>query len=149
MFGGKLESLRMAHMWFMIVLCRRSAFPFLADVCGADSKAQASVLMQLHTGHVPLNYFLHKINKVESPVCPICWLADKTIHHYLLDCLRHAYEHHGLGWAMGQNSRSIWHLLGTWHAYKLVLTYVCATGRFKSIYGDLPMPLTQADNSLP
>ena len=64
------------------------------------SKAQASVLMQLHTGHIPLNYFLHKINKVESPVCPICWLADKTIHHYLFNCLRHAYEHHSLGWAM-------------------------------------------------
>ena len=56
------------------------------------SRAQASILMQLHTGHIPLNYFLHKINKVESPICPLCRTADETIHHYLLDCPGFVYE---------------------------------------------------------
>ena len=56
------------------------------------SRAQASILMQLCTGHIPLNYFLHKINKVESPTCPLCRTANETIHHYLLDCPGFAYE---------------------------------------------------------
>ena len=54
-------------------------------VTGHLSRAQASVLMQLCTGHILLNYFLHKINKAESPVCPACQLADETVHHYLFD----------------------------------------------------------------
>ena len=63
---------------------------------GHLSRAQASVLMQLRMGHVPLNYFLHKINKAESPVCPTCQLADETVHHYLFDCPGFIYERHSL-----------------------------------------------------
>ena len=109
------------------------------------SRAQASILMQLCTGHIPLNYFLHKINKVESPTCPLCWTADETIHHYLLDCPGFVYERHSLARATGRNSKSIRHLLGNWHAYKSVLTYVHATECFKNTYGDLSMRLSQAD----
>ena len=65
-------------------------------VTGHLSRAQASMLMQLCMGHVPLNYFLHKTNKAESPVCPTCQLADETVHHYLFDCLGFAYERHAL-----------------------------------------------------
>ena len=101
--------------------------------------------MQLRTGHIPLNYFLHKINKVESLICPLCQTADKTIHHYLLDCPGFAYERHSLARATGHNSKSIRHLLGNWHAYKSVLTYVHTTERFKNTYGDLSMRLSQAD----
>ena len=64
---------------------------FLAETSHM-SRAQVSILMQLHTGHISLNYFLHKISKVESPVCPACQLNDKTVHHYLFECLGFAYE---------------------------------------------------------
>jgi len=113
------------------------------------SRAQASVLMQLCTRHILLNYFLHKISKVNSPVCPTCWHTDKTVHHYLLDCPGYMHEQHSLAWAMGRNSKSMRYLLGNWHAYKALLIYVCATGRFTDTYGDLPMRSTQADTSLP
>ena len=49
------------------------------------TRAQASVLMQLRTGHILLNCFLHKISKANSPVCLSCRLADETVHHYPLD----------------------------------------------------------------
>ena len=108
-------------------------------VTGHLSRAQASMLMQLRTGHVPLNYFLHKINKAESLVCPACQLADETVHHYLFDCLGFVYERHTLARTTGCNSKSIRHLLGNWHAFKAVLAYIHATGRFRGIYGDLHM----------
>lgn len=113
---------------------------------GHLSRAQASILMQLRTGHIPLNYFLHKINKAESPVCPACQLADETVHHYLFDCPGFTYERHTLARAMGRNSKSIRHLLGNWRAFKAVLAYVHATGRFRGIYGDLHMRSYQADD---
>ena len=115
-------------------------------VTGHLSRAQASVLMQLHRGHIPLNYFLHKINKAESPACPARQLADETVHHYLFDCLGFAYERHTLAQTTGCNSKSIRHLLGNWCMFKAVLTYVHATGRFRGIYGDLHMRSYQADD---
>ena len=63
--------------------------------------------MQLYMGHVLLNYFLHKINKAESSVCPTCQLADETVHHYLFNCPGFVYERHSLAQAMGCNSKSI------------------------------------------
>ena len=98
------------------------------------TRAQASILMQLRTGHIPLNYFLHKIGKVDSPTCPMCWTTDETVHHYLLDCPGMAHERHSLAQAMGRNSKSMRHLLGNWHAYKPLLKYVRTTGRFTQGY---------------
>ena len=88
------------------------------------TRAQASILTQLCTGHIPLSYFLHKINKVDSPTCPMCWTANETVHHYLLDCLGFVHEQHSLAQAMGRNSKSMQHLLGNWRAYKALLKYV-------------------------
>ena len=102
--------------------------------------------MQLCTGHVPLNYFLHRISKVESLVCPACQLNNETVHHYLLECPGFTYERHSLAQATGRNSKSIRHLLGNWRAYKSVLNYVHATECFKNTHGNLSMRLSQADN---
>ena len=33
------------------------------------SRNQASILFQLQSGHVPLNTYLHRINKTDSPIC--------------------------------------------------------------------------------
>ena len=109
------------------------------------SRAQASVLMQLCTGHIPLNCFLHRIGKIDSLTCPTCQTADETVPHYLLDCPGYMHEWHGLSQAVGHNSKSLWHLLGNWCTYKVLLIYVGATGRFKDTYSDLQVFLAQAD----
>ena len=103
------------------------------------SRAETSVLMQLRMGHIPLNAFLHRIGRADSPGCPTCQHTNKMIHHYLFDCPGHVQARHSLVRALGWNSKSIRHLLGNWQSYKSVLKYVHMTGRFKSIYGDLPM----------
>ena len=85
------------------------------------SRAQASILMQLHTGHIPLNRFLHRIGKIDSPTCPTCQSADETVLHYLLDCPGYMHEQHGLSRAVSHNSKLLRHLLGNWRAYKVLL----------------------------
>ena len=55
------------------------------------SRAEMSVLMQLRTGHIPLNAFLRRIGRADSPTCPACQHTNEMIHHYLFDCLGHAH----------------------------------------------------------
>ena len=50
----------------------------------------SGLLIQLRTGHAPLNKHLHDIRCTDSPVCPACEDAHETVHHYLLTCP--AYE---------------------------------------------------------
>ena len=42
--------------------------------------------MQVLTGHCDLNYFLHKIGLMESPMCP-CMMREETIEHVIGECL--------------------------------------------------------------
>ena len=48
---------------------------------------RASLLFQLRAGHVPLNAYLHKIQKVDSPICPSCQQFSETVMHYILHCI--------------------------------------------------------------
>ncbi|KAG2057390.1 hypothetical protein BDR06DRAFT_878129, partial [Suillus hirtellus] len=43
-----------------------------------------SLLMNLHTYHIPLNKHLHQIGKSMTPNCPYCLHSPKTIHHFLI-----------------------------------------------------------------
>ena len=48
---------------------------------------QASLLVQLKMGHIPLQKYLHKIGKVSSSKYLAFWVQDETVRHYLLTCL--------------------------------------------------------------
>ena len=55
----------------------------------ADRPRQdASILMQLRSGHVALNMFLKKIRAFESALCPRC-AAPESVSHFLLHCRRY------------------------------------------------------------
>ncbi|KAG2113217.1 uncharacterized protein F5147DRAFT_771067 [Suillus discolor] len=45
-----------------------------------------ALLVQLHTGHAPLNKHLFKIARVPSPMCPACEESEESVHHFLLSC---------------------------------------------------------------
>ncbi|KAF5364572.1 hypothetical protein D9758_005527 [Tetrapyrgos nigripes] len=53
----------------------RSHFIHLTDKL---SRRQTSILVQLHTGHVPLNSHLYRISRSETPNCPNCELSGHT-----------------------------------------------------------------------
>ena len=101
------------------------------------TRAQASMLMQLRTGHVLLNWFLHCIGKAESPTCPGCMSAGELVHHFLFECLVHTHAHHELAKMLGWKSKSLKHLLGSCHAFKPFLRFIQRLGRFKETHSDL------------
>ena len=102
---------------------------------------QASLLIQLHTGHAPLNKHLFNIKSADSPICPACEDAHETVHHFLLSCP--AYERHRrhLFYTLNQGSCSLAILCAhpkatTKHLFK----FISKTGRLKTTLGDLELP---------
>ncbi|KAF8235700.1 hypothetical protein L208DRAFT_1255303, partial [Tricholoma matsutake] len=54
---------------------------------------QASILFQLHTGHIGLNHHLFHIHKSETPVCSNCQgLVVEMVKHYILECPQYQQE---------------------------------------------------------
>lgn len=43
------------------------------------SRKNVSILTQLRMGHVPLNAYIHRINRAESPLCPFCTEAHESV----------------------------------------------------------------------
>ena len=65
-----------------------------------------------HTRHVPLNAYLHRINKIDIPLCPSCGLDSESVHHYLFDCLVWRAEHWRMGKALHE-AKSLWQVLSS------------------------------------
>jgi ribonuclease HI len=102
------------------------------------TRKQISILVQLHTGHIPLSRYLYRITKVDSPTCPTCRSDDETVHHFLFDCTTWKHERWHMGAKLGRASKSIVKVLNTQKGIGEVLKFVGRTGRFRGCYGDLP-----------
>ena len=103
-------------------------------------RKHATLLMQLCTGHAPLNKHLFTISSADTPVCPACQDAHETTHHFLLACP--AYECHcsDLFYKLNRGSRSLTTLLSHPKAIRLLFKYIAKTGRFKTSMGDMAIP---------
>ena len=95
------------------------------------SKAQASILFQLHSKHVPLHRYLYRIGKADSPLCMLCRHGEETVHHYLFDFPTHEHARFALQHKLGQLSKSLRHVLGSRKALQPVLHYLNETGQFR------------------
>ena len=59
---------------------------------GKISRKAASAIFQLRVGHAPLNEYLHRFKKVDSPRCPACGHPKETAEHFLIQCPSYAHE---------------------------------------------------------
>ena len=101
-------------------------------------RKHTSILTQLRTEHVPLQKFLYRINKAESPLCPNCLCEQEMVIHYLLRCSAFQVQRGALQIALGHNARSIPYLLSQEKALKHIFKFIAATGRFTSTFGKIP-----------
>lgn len=101
------------------------------------TKAQTSLLMQLRTGHAPLNKHLSRIGKAESPLCSACNEKDETVWHFILEC--EAYEAHRnvLRAVDARQSRMLTHLLSSARMIPHLLHYVASTSRLQATFGNV------------
>src|ERR1700674_5022538 len=55
-------------------------------------RVQASLLMQVRSGHIPLNSYLHRIKKLDTKSCQLCQPVPgedrpaETVNHYIFEC---------------------------------------------------------------
>ena len=55
------------------------------------SRRHVAMLIQLRSGHVPLNHYLHDIGKRNSPLCQECGKIE-LVFHYLIECRRYSHQ---------------------------------------------------------
>jgi len=99
---------------------------------------QASTLTQLRTGHIPLNAFLHRIKRHDTPDCPHCRHGTReTLIHYLLECPHYAGARRQLHARTIRGSSLIPFLLGSRKGIPHLLRYVSNTNRLKATFGEV------------
>lgn len=96
------------------------------------SKADASMLIQLRTEHVPLNEHLCRIKQADTPTCPHCHDRSETMQHFLIECPRYARARQKLQEKVGRKSRNIPYLLSHPRAIPELIKFVRDTRRFSA-----------------
>jgi len=113
-------------------------------------REEATILAQLRTGRCRLNYYLHRINAVESGLCDACQIPE-TVRHFLVDCGRWTAERRQHLQSQTNRWSDVSHILGGWlnaridgprdkwmanvTLVKATIEFAKATGRLASEYG--------------
>ena len=93
--------------------------------------------MQIRTGHIPLNFYLRRIGKVDSDNCTNCDAgpgqiqARESINHFLFDCQAHDEARHDLINKIGRRQFSIKKMMKNTDYLKALVTFINRTGRFR------------------
>ena len=112
---------------------RRQRFELVERHQDNLKRGEAALLMQIRSGHIPLNSFLFKIGKSESKLCQQCQgnageeAPAETVTHFLFQCSAFATQRRQLVRAVGGANI----MLETKRMGALV-KYINRTGRFNS-----------------
>jgi ribonuclease HI len=91
---------------------------------------QASLLLQLRTGHIPLNQYLHRIGKKHSPKCRACDAnQDESVLHFLVECRGYDAPRQRLHQALGPTLSKCQNLLTAAKCLPHLMTFIRDTGR--------------------
>ena len=103
-------------------------------------RRHVSAIMQLRTGHVPLNHHLARIGKTPSPACPSCEAAYETVHHFLFLCPAYEELRHALRGKVGPRKMNPEGLLANPNNTRYLLKFVESTKRLAPTFGNLSPP---------
>jgi ribonuclease HI len=101
------------------------------------SRAHTSLLMQVRSRHLPLNSYLHRINKAESDRCLSCRARPddetppETIEHFIYNCDAYTMQRRSLIRAVGVANLPLKDIMMETKRMKELARYIIRTGRFK------------------
>ncbi|KAJ6467082.1 hypothetical protein C8R47DRAFT_924611, partial [Mycena vitilis] len=101
----------------------------------ALSRRNSSLIVQLRTGMVGLNAWLHKIRCAESPLCQTCQRRE-DVPHFIFFCSRFSHHRVLLHSALGRKATSLGFLLTNEKGIRHLLRYIHSTNRLP-IYRDI------------
>ena len=100
------------------------------------SRSKQALLMQLRTGHAPLNKHLHRISCSESPLCPKCHQEDETVKHFILTSPRYNRLRDTHFHTLRRGARSLKYLFTSPKALKPLFLFIAATQRLAATFGN-------------
>ncbi|MBW0488302.1 hypothetical protein O181_028017 [Austropuccinia psidii MF-1] len=105
-------------------------------------KGPAATIDQLRTNHVPLNDYLHRIKRKDSPNCQFCSTRE-TPHHYLIKCpafddQRRHFTQQLIKHKIKLNPKSLKSILDSPLAFPFLADFIIASNRFQYIRNYLP-----------
>ena len=98
----------------------------------------ASHIFQLRVGHAPLNHYLFKFKKVDSPHFPACGHPKETMEHFLIHCLKYAHKHWSLCNRFQGGLPKLTKLLTSLKLLAPLANFIKATQRFTTYYETQP-----------
>ena len=108
------------------------------DLVKLLTKKQAAILIQLRTGNIGLNGHLHRIGKINSPLCTKCDAnTEEMVHHYLFECDHYQQERIPLIQKLWRKAHKISYLLTNPTATLPLLKFIHVSGRLKNTFGDI------------
>ncbi|KAF8154922.1 hypothetical protein B0H34DRAFT_642061, partial [Crassisporium funariophilum] len=93
-------------------------------------------LIQIRSGHIPLNEHLCRMGKTDSRKCPNCRerrngrRADETAQHFLFECNKFADSRSELYRELGTNRPQLAKILSDTKGTNSLLKYIARTKRF-------------------
>ena len=103
-------------------------------------RRHASAIIQLRTGHAPLNHHLARIGKVPSSTCPNCDAATETVHHFLFMCPAYEAPRRNLRVKVGPQKMDFKGLLADENNTRYLLKFLAQTKRLAPTFGNLSPP---------
>lgn len=100
-------------------------------------RRRASILIQLRTGHAPLNAHLHRIQRSETPTCPNCAARNETVIHLLLHCQAYRVARGDMRKALPYYLFNLRGILNNGRCLPALWTYLDKTGRLAQQHGSL------------
>ena len=114
------------------------------DKLNTVTRSQASILVQLRTGHAPVQAYLHRFKLADTPICPSCGTEPESITHYLLYCITYVAQRRCLRRSLGRDKSLGLEILGDETTIKPLMAYINDTKRFEDSHGSL-QPAEQDD----
>ena len=99
---------------------------------GIERRRDATILAQLRTGHCPLNKYLHRVGRRESPECG-CGYGEETVEHFLLECPRYSIQRRALRGKVGVMEMNMATLLGRYGVFKHTMEFIRDTKRMDEL----------------
>ena len=96
-----------------------------------------SILTQLRTNHVPLQAYLHRFKRADSPTCQQCFSAPETVSHYLFFCNKYATQRLHLTKAFDKGRALDRSVLGNRKLFPALFRFIKDSNRFEDTFGDL------------
>jgi hypothetical protein len=106
-----------------------------ATTAASLPRRQSALLVQLRSGHVPVQKHLHRIKKAATATCPGCGTTEETVMHYLLHCRKYNEQRKVLRRELGRKASEPTYLLSNTKALPALFRYIAATRRFDKTFG--------------